>query len=97
MTPKVYPDLAPPAVGKGLRVGFHPNMYNKTAYPACSSSRTHGLHRTDYAGQQGSMSLYSRESDALRAVRNMLEEVYAATLREVDQRIKEAALREQVL
>lgn len=86
-TPKVEPDIPPP---KGydptsrvsLTKGWLP-CYDRVE-PACSAASFHGTGRTTETTTQGPRSLYSTRLMALRAVRNDMEQRFAAELRRID-------------
>lgn len=93
-TTPVKPDVPPPQGFNVLTDGWLPVGAKGTSArvePACSSSTSHGIHRTDKTTSQNPRSLYSTKVLALRALRWAVEEDCAKRLLAIDRQIEMTA------
>ena len=91
-TEEVLPDVDPPSnAGRfgELSTGYTFNAYSLKVSPACSSSISHGIGRTDKTSRQEPKKLYSTKELATRAMRYEVEMRSAKELHKVDLRIQE--------
>ena len=89
----IEPDLTPPKSNEPLTTGYAV-LGSSRVDIGCSSSRGHSTGRTDRTSSQGARPLYSKKSDALKALRYKIEMEAANNLRNIDKMIEKAEFNE---
>ena len=86
-TGPVEEDVLPPD-DMSLNVGFTFNLYRREVAASCSSCISHSTHSSTETTTQRSISMFSTELLALKALRHAVELDCAKTLRQIDLKIE---------